>query len=755
MKRRSFLVAATVAGGGFLVGCASSSRQSLRSAKLRLTQGQIALNGWVKVAPDGTVTTMMAKSEMGQGVHTGLMMLVAEEMDCAWSQMRFEYAPIDPLYGNVTAMAEGVPFRADDTSLIASSMRWTMNSMMRQLGFMMTGGSGSMRDLWLPMRQAAAATRAALVEGVAREWKISASDVRVAEGIFTGPGGQSIQLGDVVKLLGDNPRPAEVVTLKSASQFRFIGKPMPRDDSLPKTEGRSTFGIDVRPPEMLHAAVRMAPCCGGTVKSFDGSKARSLPGVLGVVSFDNAHGGTGGVAVVADRWWRASKALDSVDVQFDDGPMGSFSTSVAFEKMSSTLDTEEGFAFWKVGDVKTAIAASSRKLQAEYRAPYLAHATMEPMNCTVLYRLDRATVWVPTQVPDFARRATAKALGLAEDAVDVKVTYLGGGFGRRLEVDFIAQAASVAKQFPGKPVQVLWNREEDMRHDFYRPACVSRFQAGLDEKGRIAAWKNVSAGQAVVAAFLPRNSGMPSMGPDKTASEGAFDVSYEFPTVRVGHATVEMPVPVGFWRGVGHSHQAFFKEGFLDECASAAGADPFRYRQELLARHPRQRAVLELAANRAGWGSPMAPAADGAKKGRGIALHECFGSTVAHVAVVSVGADGTIRVHRVVCAIDCGLAVNPNTISQQMEGAIVFGLSAALNGQIDIERGRVKQGNFHEYQPLRFHECPEIEVHIVPSAEPPEGVGEPGVPPIAPAVANAVFAATGKRLRSLPLSLAA
>jgi len=380
---------------------------------------------------------------------------------------------------------------------------------------------------------------------------------------------------------------------------------------------------------------------------------------------------------------------------------------------------------------------------------------MEPMNCTVQFDGDKATVWVPTQVPGLARQAAAKAMGLKDEQVEMQLTYLGGGFGRRLEVDVVAQAATVAKAFKGRPVQLIWSREEDTRHDFYRPACVSRFEAGLDAQGRITAWRNVSAGQAITPNFLPRNVGMPGMGPDKTTSEGAYDVAYEFPNARVGHVTVDLPVPVGYWRSVGHSHQAFFKESFLDECAHAAKADPLQYRLDLLAQHPRQHAVLQLAASKAGWGQPLSPAPDGARKARGIALHESFGSIVAQVAEVSVSEQGEIRVHRVVCAIDCGLAVNPNTIAQQVESSVVYGLSAALYGRIDIAQGRVQQSNFHDSPVLRMAECPEVETHIVASTAHPEGVGEPALPPVAPVVANAVFVLTGQRLRSLPLKLGA
>jgi len=755
MNRRSFLVLAGLTGGGLLAGCSSLSRQSVRGASLAANKRSITLNAWLRLDTDGWVTVTMSKSEMGQGVHTALLMLVAEELDCGWSALRFEDAPIEPVYGNISTFAEGVPFRADDHSLLARSARWVMTSGARQLGFVVTGGSSSLRDLWWPLRQAAAATRACLIAGVARHWECEPSAVTVSEGRFALTGGREMGLGEAVALLGPEPRPPGEVVLKAPAAFKIIGHAVPRLEAKAKTEGSATFGIDVRVPGMLYAAVRMSPVRGGRVLTHNETKARALPGVRGVVAFEPTHEGSGGVAVVADGWWQARKALEALEIQFDDGPMRATSSAEVMATLSAALTKSRGFAYWKSGNAKQLIAASSRTLEAEYSAPFLAHATMEPMNCTVEYQGDRATVWAPTQVPGFARRAAAKALDLAEDRVEVKVTYLGGGFGRRLEVDFVAQAAAIARHFPGRAVQTLWSREDDLRHDFYRPACVSRFTAALDREGRIAAWDNVSASQAIVSRYLPRAAGLPFVGPDKSSAEGAFDAAYEFPAVRVGQVRVDLPVPIGFWRAVGHSHQAFFKESFLDECAHAAGADPLAYRLALLQQHPRQRAVLALAAERAAWGQPLAPASDGAPKARGIALHESFGSVVAQVAEVSVGKDGAVRVHRVVCAIDCGFPVNPNLITQQIESAVVFGLSAALHGKVDIEKGQVQPGNFHDYPPLRLDACPVIETHIVPSLAPPEGVGEPGLPPIAPALANALFALTGTRLRHLPLRLPA
>lgn len=753
MDRRSFLVLSSLTGGGLMVGCASPSRQDLRSGSLTIDDNQLALNAWVKVGQDSTVTVVMCRSEMGQGVHTALMMLVAEELDCAWSQVRWEQAPIDPLYGNIAAIAEGVPFRSDDEGVLAGTARWVMRNFAQHMGFMMTGGSASVRDMWLPMRHAAASTRTTLLSAVAKKWRIRADLVGLTDGQFHGPAGLTATLGDAVKWAGPSPLVPDTVRLKDPKTFKLLGKPVKRTEGLAKVEGTAAFGLDVRPPGLVFAAVKMSPVRGGTVKAFDAEAAKSISGVQGVVQFSGKHGGSGGVAVVADGWWKAKQALNSVQVTFDEGKMKNFSSAELQTALWIELDGNEGFGFWKKGDPAQALKTSAKSIEAEYAAPYLAHATMEPMNCTVQYLGTHAIVWSPTQVPDFARSAAAKALGLSKDKVEVRVTYLGGGFGRRLESDVIAQAAEIARQFPNKPVQVIWSREDDMRHDFYRPACVARFKAGLDPKGNLIAWTNVSAGQGITSGFLGRNAGLPVMGPDKTSAEGAFDTAYEFPNARVGHVNVDLPVPVGFWRSVGHSHQAFFKESFIDECAHAAGKDPYQFRRNLLLKHPRELKVLDLAAKKANWDQPLSPAPDGSKMARGIALHECFGSCVAQVVEASINEQGVVKVHRVVCAIDCGFAVNPNTIAQQIESSVIFGLSAALYGQIDFEKGQVKQSNFHDYMPLRLHETPVIETHIVPSALPPEGVGEPGLPPVAPALANAIFALTGKRLRELPLKI--
>lgn len=757
-SRRRFLLGTLGVAGALAVGWSIlPPRQRLRTAgPLPTPAGEHAFNGWVRIGRDDTVTVMTPKSEMGQGIHTALAMLLAEELDADWSRIRVEHPPIDRIYANLATAVDGLPFHPDDDGLVRRVAGWMTAKAMREFGLMLTGGSSSVKDLWHPMREAGASARAMLVQAAAARWRVPAAEIAVSEGRLSHPSGAQARFGELVEAAAALDLPADVV-LKDPSRFRLIGRDTRRLEARAKGEGRATFGIDVVLPGMLHATVRMCPTLGGRVAHLDDRAALALPGVRRVFAVDGYNGGTAGVAVIADTPWHALKAIDAVSVTWDEAvPAAAIDSARVLERLVERLDDPAGHVFHTVGDPDAALAAAARVVRADYTAPYLAHAAMEPVNCTVQVREGRATVWVGTQVPDVARRAAARALGIADETrVDVRVQFIGGGFGRRLDVDFIGQAAAIARQAPdGVPVQTFWSREQDIGHDLYRPACAARFTAGLDAAGRVVAMTAKSAGQAIVPMVIRRYFDLSLSGPDKTTSEGSFDQPYEWPAARIRHELVELPVPVAFWRSVGHSHQAFFKESFVDELAAAANADPVAFRLGLLARHPRHARVLQRAAEAAGWGRPPGPAADGAPVARGVALHQSFGSIVAQVAEVSLGADRRIRVHRVVCAIDCGIAVNPDHVRQQMEGGIVFGLSAALYGAIDIERGRVRQGNFHDYPCLRLEDCPVIETHVLPSAEPPEGVGEPGTPPIAPAVANALHALTGLRLRSLPLRLA-
>lgn len=758
LNRRTFLLrTAGVAGamGALVVGWSVlPPRQRLVTANpLPLDASEAGLNGWVKVAADNTVTVMMGKSEMGQGVHTGLAMLLAEELDVDWANVRIEHSPIDKIYNNQAAMVDGLPFHPDDNGSVKMVAGWMTGKIMREIGTMMTGGSSSIKDLWLPMREAGASARAMLIGAAAEQWKVPAGECRAEAGKVLHASGRTASFGELAALAARQPRP-DKVTLKDPARFRLVGQPVRRIEAASKLDGSARFGIDVIPDGLLYASVTMCPTLGGKVARFDGAAAAKLPGVVKVIQLGAYNGGSGGVAVIADTPFRAMRALREVTVEWDHGPAASISSEAIQRQLAETLDKAEGHAYYSHGDVDAAMSTAAKTVSAEYHAPYLAHAAMEPANCTVLFKEGAATVWASTQVPRIARDQAAKVLGIPADKVDLKVQLLGGGFGRRLEADFVSQAAAIAREAEGRPVQTIWSREQDVRHDFYRPACVSRFKAGLDAAGGLVAWHNTSAGQAIIPNVLARSFGLPGAGPDKTTSEGAFDQPYEWPNARIGHEIVDLPVPVGFWRSVGHSHQAFFKEGFIDEVAVAAGKDPVAFRSGLLARHPRHLAVLRRAAALSDWGSPLALAADGAPRARGVALHQSFGSIVAQVAEVSLGPDKRIRVHRVVCVIDCGTPVNPNLIRQQMESAVIFGLSAALYGDVTIVNGQVQQSNFHDYPVLRIDACPVIETEIMPSQAPPEGVGEPGTPPIAPAVANALFALTGQRLRALPLKLA-
>jgi isoquinoline 1-oxidoreductase beta subunit len=558
--------------------------------------------------------------------------------------------------------------------------------------------------------------------------------------------GRVLRYGELAAAAARLGPPARI-DLKQPAQFRLIGRAVARIDSADKVQGRATYGIDVRLPGMLYAAIRACPQFGGRLRSFDAREAEGMPGVIRVASYEGASGCAPGVAVVARGHWQARQALSRVRIDWDRGSDGAVDGEQLMRQMRQALDAPGGWVFYEQGDAIGALRSAQRVVQAEYEAPWLAHATMEPMNCTAQWIDGRLKLWVPTQASSVARRVAARTGGIGLDRVDLTVTQLGGGFGRRLESDFLVPAVRLAMQLAPAPVQVLWSREEDFGHDFYRPAAVARFRSGIDASGRVFAWVSRTASDAVGPQFLRRALALPPFEtPDATTAEGHFDQAYEFDQRHCSHARVAAGVPLGNWRSVGHSHNAFFTESFIDELAHATGADPLQFRLALLQHHPRHRAVLELAAARADWHGPLP-----AGRARGLALHESFGSIVAEVAEVSLQ-DGQPRVHRVVCAIDCGLAVNPGIVAQQMEGGVNFGLSAALGERITIRDGAVEQQNFPQYPLLTMERSPVVETHGVPSERAPAGVGEPGTPPIAPAVANALFALTGVRRRKLPLS---
>ncbi|OAJ52974.1 acylaldehyde oxidase [Paraburkholderia ginsengiterrae] len=754
LKRRTFLLGGAGAVGVLLVGWSVlPPRQRLMPSSPLPAQGtQVAFNGWVKIAADNSVTIVMCRAEMGQGIHTGLAMLLAEELDADWSQVRVEDSPIDKIYNSVQNVVDDLPFRPDDDSAVKRATAWITRKLAREAGTMMTGGSSSINDLWLPMREAGASARAMLIGAAAAQWHVAAGECRAEKGRVLHPSGHEASFGELSSLAAQQALPNRV-TLKDPADFKLIGKPLRRLETASKINGTARFGIDALPDGLQYASVVMCPTIGGTVAHFDASSAQKMPGFIKAFVVAPYNGGTGGVAVIANNAFRAMNAVAAIKVEWNDGPAAKLSNADVNRRLAQALDDSSGHAYYKLGDAEAALAGAARTISAEYRAPYLAHGALEPLNCTVQVADGAATVWVATQIPMLARHHVAKVLDLDADKVDVQTLLPGGAFGRRLDLDFIAQAAAIAREAGGHPVQTIWSRAQDFTHDFYRPACVSRLKAGFDNDGKLVAWHATSASQAIVPGALARYYGVPRIPLDKTTCEGAFDQAYEWPAARVAHTIVELPVPVGFWRSVGHSHQAFFTECFTDELAAATGSDPIAFRAALLVQHPRHLAVLKRVAVLSDWGRPLAHAADGAPRARGVALHEAFGSVVAQVAEVSLGPDKRIRVHRVVCVIDCGLPVNPNLIRQQMESAIVFGLSAALEDEITLVNGQVQQQNFVDFPVVRINDCPVIDTDIMPSGMHPQGVGEPGVPPIAPAVANALFALTGQRLRSLPLKI--
>lgn len=755
LKRRTFLLGGAGALGALLVGWSvlPPGQRLTPSAPLPAEGNQLALNGWVKIAADNSVTIMMCKAEMGQGIHTGLAMLLAEELDADWSHVRVENSPIDRIYNSVQNIIDDLPFRPDDDSTVKRATVWLTRKLVRDAGTMMTGGSSSMNDLWTPMREAGASARAMLIGAAAGQWKVPPGECRTEGSYVLHGSGHRASFGELSTLAAQQPLPRKVA-LKDPADFKLIGKPMRRIEAASKINGTARFGIDALPDRLIYASVVMCPTLGGTVAHFDATPATKMPGFIKAFALPPYAGGSGGVAVIADNPFRAMNAVSAIDVVWHNGPAATLSSADVDAHLAQVLDSSDGHAYYQRSDVDAALSGAARTLVAEYHAPYLAHGAVEPVNCTVQVADGAATVWVSTQMPALARQHVAKVLDIDTDKVDVQTQLLGGAFGRRLELDFIAQAAAIAREGGGRPVQTIWSRAQDFTHDFYRPACVSRLKAGFDKDGKLVAWHATSASQAIVPEALARYYGVPRIPLDKTTCEGAFDQPYEWPSARVAHKIVELPVPVGFWRSVGHSHQAFFTEGFTDELAVATGQDPIAFRASLLAQHPRHLAVLRRVAALSDWDRPMAHRADGSKQARGVALHEAFGSVVAQVVEVSVGPNKQIRVHRVVCVIDCGLPVNPNLIRQQMESGVVFGLSTALQDEITINAGQVTQQNFVDFPVVRMNDCPLIETDIMPSQMHPQGVGELGVPPVAPAVANAIFALTGQRLRALPLRLA-
>jgi isoquinoline 1-oxidoreductase subunit beta len=691
VTRREFLHTGAAAGATLVIGFYLPALEQRATPTLARSPGPAPFkpNAWIQITPDGAVTIWTGRSEMGQGVKTAMPMIAAEELEADWSRVTVVQADADPAYGD-----------------------------------QFTVGSRSVRSGFEPLRRAGAAAREMLIGAAALTWNVPRETCRAQNGFVEHlPTGRRLAYGELAARAATFPVPTDP-PLKPTSEFRILGHPIPRVDTPDKVSGTATFGMDVRVPDMRYAAVARCPVFGGRVRSFDPAPALAVPGVRRVVEISS------GVAVVADGTWAAFQGKRALKVEWDEGTTTEWSNDSIWRAFAAAAE-RPGEVVRQVGDVDVAFAGTARTVAAVYQAPFLAHACMEPMNCTAQVDHARCEIWAPTQNPQGVQRAAARVTGLPLEAVTVHVTYLGGGFGRRGgPTDYATEAAELAQKI-GTPVQVVWTREDDIQNAVYRPATYNVLRAGLDERGAPLAWSHRLVGPAGASFLLTR---------------GADELIYPVSHFRLERATVDAGIPIGPWRGVGPSQNGWVVESFVDELAHAAGTDPYHYRRGLVSAEPRLEQVLDLAAERAGWGSPAS-----AGRGRGIALWR-FGETfLAQVAEVSAGADGRVHVHRVVCAVDCGIVVNPAGVVAQIEGAIVYGLTAALYGEITIDRGRVVQHNFDDYRMLSLAETPAIDVHLVRSDAPPSGVGEAGLPPVAPAVCNALFAATGKRIRRLPI----
>src|SRR2546426_1119503 len=705
LSRRQFLSASAALGGGLLIGFRTGAAHAAESA----AGAAFTPNAFIRIGSDGQIVLTMPYVEMCQGTYTSIPMLIAEELEVSLKQVRLEHAPPnEKLYGN---------------PLLG--------------GVQATGNSNAVRAAWQPLRQAGATARTMLVAAAAKRWDVDPASCRARSGeVLHPPTGRRIKYAELAADAARLPVPESVV-LKRAEDFKLIGTPAKRLDTPAKVNGTAVYGIDARPPGVKIATLAQSPVFGGRVKSVDDSKAKAVKAVRQIVRLDDA------VAVVADHMGAAKKGLAALVIEWDDGPHAKLDTRQIVDQLEKA-SLNSGAVAQNVGNTDSAMASAVTKVEATYQVPFLAHATMEPMNCTVHVRKDGCEVWVGNQALGRAQATAAKTTGLPLDKVVVHNHLIGGGFGRRLEIDGVTRAVQIAMQVEG-PVKVVWTREEDIQHDMYRPCFFDRIAAGLDAKGMPVAWNHRFAGSSIIARWLPPgfNNGL-----DPDTTEGAIDLVYALPNMHVEYLRVEPPgIPTAFWRSVGPSHNVFVVESFMDELAAAAKQDPVSYRRGLLDKTPRAKAVLELAAEKAGWGRPLPKGV-----GRGVSVQHAFATYMAQVAEVEVAKDGAVRVRRVVCAVDCGTVVNPNTVQAQIQSGIIFGITAALRGEITLKDGRVVQSNFHDYQMLRMNETPAIEVYIVKSGEAPGGMGETGTSAAAPALTNAIFAATGKRIRKLPVA---
>src|SRR5688572_2524820 len=701
-SRRSFLKVTAAAGGGLMIG----GFVAMRGAAAQNAAGVFEPNVWVRVNKDDSVRIMLTMLEMGQGVMTSMPMLVAEELDFDWTKIKTEWTPADAKkYGNPNFG-----------------------------GQQLTAGSNSVRGMWKVLREAGATARVMLVSAAADTWGVPASSITTDKGeVIHQASGRRLKYGALVDKAATLPVPA-TPALKDPKAFKLLGQSLPRLDVPEKVNGTATFGIDVKLPNMLTARVVRGPVFGSKVASFNADKAKAVPGVRNIVQI------SGGIAVVADNYWAASQGAQALQVKWEEGALAKLNSADIIKRYAELAQQPGKFAR-NDGNAETGLASSPRKFERVFEAPFLAHACMEPMNCTADVRADGCDVYVPTQGQTPSHTAAIAASGLPADKVRIHTTYMGGGFGRRGETDFLVDAVETSKAV-GRPVKVVWTREDDIQHDYYRPVSYARMWGALDAAGKPTVFQQ----RLVQQSLMKRVGGLPPNGVDFISMDGAANLPYDIPNVRIEYIESDPGIPYGFWRSVGASFNGFAIEAMVDELATTAGKDPYQFRRDLLGKAPRHRAVIELDAEKAGWGTPLP-----AGRGRGIALMECFGSILAQVTEVSVSNAGAVRVHRVVCSVDTGWVINPDTIAAQMEGGIVYGLTAALKGEITIKDGRVEQRHFGDYQMLRHNEMPAIETHIVPSTETPGGIGEPSTALAAGSLVNAIYAATGKRIYRLPI----
>jgi isoquinoline 1-oxidoreductase beta subunit len=700
LNRRSFLKV-SAAGGALLVG---AYVPGLRQGGTVHAAGTFEPNIWIKVAADDSVTVMLTQLEMGQGVMTSMPMLVAEELDVDFAKIKTEWVPADAKYGNPNFG-----------------------------GAQLTAGSNSVRGMWKILREAGAGARSLLITAAAQNWNVAENTLTAQNGeVIHQASGRRAKYGTLVDKAATLPAP-KTITLKDPKSFRLLGKSTPRLDIPEKVNGAAGFGIDVKRPDMLIARVVRCPVFGGTVASFNADKAKAVAGVRHVVKIST------GIAVIADNYWAASKGAQALEVQWNEGSLAGLNSAQIMARYK-TLAEQEGKVARNDGDVNTALRGNTRAFERVYEVPFLAHACMEPMNCTADVRADRVDIWVPTQGQTASQGAAAAASGLPPNKVNVHTTYLGGGFGRRGEADFVTDAVEASKA-AGKPVKVIWTREDDIQHDYYRPVTYVRMRGAVDGNGKPIAFMQ----RMVQQSLMKRLGQLPPTGIDFISMEGAANMAYAIPNIRIEYTETDPGVPYGFWRSVGASVQGYVVEAFIDELATSAGKDPYIFRRDLLAKAPRHLAVLNLVAEKSGWGKPLP-----AGRSRGIALMESFGSIIAQVAEVSV-TNNNVKVHKVYCAVDTGWVINPDTIKAQMEGGTIYGLTAAMMGEITIQNGRVAQHHFNDYPMMRHNEAPEVETHIIQSTETPGGIGEPSTAIAAGALANAIAAATGKRTYKLPL----